>query len=173
MAAQVVQIVCGEGWGTGTAVAPGFVLTAKHVVEGCEEAGFDLQVIWTHSERDVAVIGWATNGPLVDPPMRAPILGENITCIGYPARPGDNRTTLTVTTGVVASIEGTKMRVTCPIYYGNSGGPVYGDDGYQIGVVVSMLAFLGLPYDGWYYAESWPYGLYESTPAVTESHSQE
>ncbi len=70
------------------------------------------------------------------------VIGERVYVVGYPVQLGSEKQELTVTDGLVAGPtdhEG-QMRITAPVYFGNSGGGVWSDRGELVGIAVSIYA---------------------------------
>lgn len=140
---------------TGVEVARNVVVTAKHCLEGKKRndnfsAG---GVVWyVDKTYDYAVIVF-TGDPLrlEQKPkalgveyisMRQARIGEHLYVVGYPVQLGDHEQALTVTDGVRAGPvddEG-QERITAEVYFGNSGGGVWGDDGALLGISVAVFA---------------------------------
>jgi S1-C subfamily serine protease len=128
-------------------VGRGIVVTAKHCVDHLElggetEAGM---VIYMSPDLDFALLFDAGRLQNPRPAIRAPRLGEHIYAIGYPVQLATKEQELTVTDGIVCGPgdgEG-HLRITAPIYYGNSGGGLWAEDGAFVGVTVS--GFLEMP----------------------------
>ena len=82
-------------------------------------------------------------------------LGDRVFVVGWPSQLTGG-TALTVTDGVIAGLELTKnghVRITAPVYFGNSGGGVWSDRGDLVGIAVSMYAVplvsgKPIPYEG-------------------------
>lgn len=135
---------------TGVAVAWGVVLTAKHCVEDGAETNdnFDTQggiVKYVSPSTDFAVIVYPDINQMVGTayiPMRTAAIGEHIYVVGYPVQMGSRDQELTVTDGIVAGPANSDLesRITAPVYFGNSGGGVWSDDGYLVGIAVSIFA---------------------------------
>ncbi len=77
--------------------------------------------------------------------LRPPRLGEHVYTMGYPNQLATDTQELTVTDGVAAGPidEEGHLRITAPIYFGNSGGGCWGEDGALLGITVS--GFVELP----------------------------
>jgi S1-C subfamily serine protease len=77
--------------------------------------------------------------------IRQSRVGEHIYVVGFPVQLSTGKQALTVTDGVVAGpINGDgEVRITAPVYFGNSGGGVWGDDGALIGIAVNIYAYSG------------------------------
>ena len=138
--------------GTGILFAAGTaVVTNHHVVEGCPQVAVarDRQV------RSAIVSGKDDGNDLALLELERPLrggdahlrprskvsVGERAVVAGFPFTSGDG---FTVTTGNISATRGPAGRTglfqfTAPIQQGNSGGPVIGDDGAILGVVVSKL----------------------------------
>jgi len=135
--------------GTGFLVAPGFVVTNRHVVGGCKrittgKEDRELFLKATDNQVDLALM---TGQPRRD--VNAKIasgevsLGEAVTVAGFPLR-GMLAEQLNVTDGTVSSLAGVGgdarlFQMTAPVQPGNSGGPVLNTLGQVVGVVVSRL----------------------------------
>ena len=134
---------------TAVDVGTGILITAKHCVDG-EEQGLGSQssagmVIYISPVLDFALLfdSARMNHPV--PAMRAPKLGEHVYAIGFPVQLSTKEQKLTVTDGIMAGPDDGEghLRFTAPIYFGNSGGGVWAEDGALIGISVS--GFLSLP----------------------------
>lgn len=162
-----VQIECGKGepmrpGGTAVDIGHGALVTARHVVEGDEDCVFVLDqgdnvlkyATWTKKDpdHDIALL----YSPDLEQANSAgaslcePQLGDELIAVGYPRGPNDRIQRLSVTTGVVSSEgwgEG-EVRITAPIYFGNSGGGAWNRRGSCLtGVTVSGF----MQMDGWYF----------------------
>lgn len=125
----------------------GMVVTARHCIESDEEGLMALgtekslgTLRYVSDEHDFALFHdfGRLDERLVE--LRAPELGEHLYAVGFPmqiALGGKQR--LTVSDGVFAGPEDNhgSLRFTAAIYFGSSGGGVWGDDGAFIGVSVS------------------------------------
>ena len=138
--------------GSGILFGDGAVtVTNHHVVAGCSR----VDVVRDGQERSAAVAGVDGGNDLVllelDRTLRGGgaylrlrpkvSVGERAVVAGFPFTSGDG---FTVTTGNISATRGPAGRTglfqfTAPIQQGNSGGPVIGDDGAILGVVVSKL----------------------------------
>ncbi|MFD1342819.1 S1C family serine protease [Litorisediminicola beolgyonensis] len=141
--------------GSGFFVNTTDIVTAAHVVDGCERLELDngthLQLIARDPERDLAVLSAPGRAGRFLPLSRAatPLLGETIYALGFPYRALLEQG-LTVTSGNVSAMPGPrdparKIMLSAPIQPGNSGGPVLNRAGEVIGMVVSRadeLAYL-------------------------------
>jgi S1-C subfamily serine protease len=166
-----VHSVCSwiEGGGSGVIVDSTHVITAKHVVEGLQADDCDLAVNnkWYKAHvtayklsgtvdaavlelsmplADVTPVEWRTAEP-----------GERVIVTGYPMQlTRGYKQQLTVTDGLLAIQDWTDEldRITAQVYFGNSGGPVWDEDGKLIGIAVCLFAWddpLGgfpIPFDG-------------------------
>ncbi len=132
---------------TGVDVGRGIVVTAKHCVDELElgaetEAGM---LIYMSPTLDFALLFDTGRLSNERPAMRAPRLGEHIYAIGYPVQLATRKQALTVTDGIVCGPDDGEghMRISAPLYYGNSGGGLWAEDGSFVGVTVS--GFLEMP----------------------------
>lgn len=142
---------------TAVDIGMGRVVTAKHCVEDEDptrnwELGDKTSigvVVFKSDDRDFAVLvnqDWVKHPA---PMMRAPRMGEHVYTVGYPVQVVTDKQELTVTDGVAAGPlddEG-HLRITAPIYYGNSGGGCWAEDGSLVGITVSgVLQLPGMNY---------------------------
>lgn len=147
-----IAVVCknGEGFGTGVIVAPDYVLTAQHVVDGCkDETGasglivvtsfgteYDglAEVIVEDDETDIArlyVPGIRGPSVVIGPPPHA---GDEV-CF-TPSFPDRNRSC-----GYVQHEKGevgTEIRFTGLVQPGNSGSGLYDSQGRLVGLVTIL-----------------------------------
>lgn len=134
---------------TAVDVGRGMVVTAKHCVDELD-AGTDTDegyLVYKSVARDFAVLFDTGRLDAVRACMRAPKFGEHLYAVGYPAQlAAPAEMALTVTDGVFAGptdeSDGS-VRITAPIWFGNSGGGVWADDGCLLGISVS--GFLQVP----------------------------
>lgn len=138
--------------GTGFAVtSDGVLITNNHVVEGCENvkvhadgAQFDAVVVVRDPANDLAVLK-ADFRPTAVFALREsnPQLMQDIYVAGYPF--GVNiSSSVKVTKGIVSSLTGlgnnfSNIQIDAAIQPGNSGGPIFDDNGNVLGVAVSSL----------------------------------
>lgn len=145
---------------TGTAwLGPkGYLITANHVVTGATVLGLaqngkvigTADVVVTDPANDIAILrpnfadGPHTSIALRRSPAR---LGERAFTLGYPA-PDALGLSIKMTTGVVSATAGSDggegrkddpriLQISVPVQSGNSGGPLFDDAGYAIGLVVA------------------------------------
>lgn len=129
---------------TGIRVHPTRVVTAKHCLEDDAKVGdsYEGGRVTHIGASDWAVFG--NPGPLWAPyiEMRPARLGEHLYVVGYPVQLEDGKVQLTVTDGIAAGPTDNDgfARITAPVYFGNSGGGVWGDDGALLGVAVAIYA---------------------------------
>jgi S1-C subfamily serine protease len=135
-----------HGHGTGFAVAQVgdrvWLATARHVADEPENPVtrarqpfrdlYDPRVEWVDQAHDLALVSFHTDRqePLLHlnggPPPR---LGEPVWSVGYPLQAG-----LRISYGLWSG----GNRMTAPIHFGNSGGPVLDARGVVVGVLVSV-----------------------------------
>ena len=141
-AVQHTVFLAGSGC-TGVAVGGDRLVTAKHCVPDDAKAGDAYEggeLLYISPSYDFAVA--RLPGPHVRIALRAGELGEHIYVVGWPVQLGSGEQALTVTDGLVAGpvdAEG-QARITAPVYFGNSGGGVWADDGALVGIAVSIYA---------------------------------
>ena len=142
--------------GTGFIVSEGNVVTANHIVKGCQQSIKMLQgngavstkglVLRRDDAGDLAVIHAEdlqvkTNVEFrIAPAIRA---GESVAVFGYPLS-GMLSSTGNIVAGYITSLAGTgddasKMQISAPIAPGDSGAAVLDSSGNVIGMVVSLL----------------------------------
>lgn len=145
-----------EWSGTGWALNNGYVVTNHHVVDnartirltftrGEEVACYSGEVAVTDEENDLAIIhindpqfkGFGTLPYAVKTALAE--VGESVFVLGYPmtSTMGDE---IKLTTGIVSSHSGfqgdrSQYQISAPVQSGNSGGPLFDDDGNIIGIV--------------------------------------
>lgn len=150
--AQTTSIASGSGIAIST---DGFIATNYHVVEGGIEFFVDVftngvkksykaEVIKTDEENDLAII------KIADPAfknfrqlpysfkMQGINVGETVFAMGYP-RPGLQGEEVKVTDGIISSKTGFQndnktYQISAPIQPGNSGGPLFDNEGNLIGL---------------------------------------
>jgi TPR repeat protein len=136
--------------GTGFFVSEaGHIVTNAHVVEGCQTVRSSLRGtlrrVSVDEESDLALyialekteaIARLHGG-------RGARAGESVVAVGFPLS-GLLSSDPIVTTGIISALSGLRndrrtIQITAPVQPGNSGGPVLGENGSVIGVVVSKL----------------------------------
>lgn len=132
---------------TAVDIGGGRVVTAKHCVDEVDIGAKTAIGVLTYRDPDHD-FAFLVNQEWVKHPaanLRAPILGEHVYAVGYPMQLSTDTQELTVTDGVVCgpSDEEGHLRFTAPIYFGNSGGGVWAEDGSLVGISVS--GFLEMP----------------------------
>ncbi len=133
--------------GSGFRIAPGYLITNRHVIAGCTRLRVDGQLIGqvvAHDERnDIALVRFPRgSGAVASIRAGRPRLGEAVTAAGYPLQ--GLLTGLSATNGNVSRLSGmggdTRMiQISAPVQPGNSGGPLLDASGSVIGVVVAKL----------------------------------
>jgi S1-C subfamily serine protease len=182
-----------DGRGTGVILKSGiggsYIATAYHVVTTDKQykAAFSCKfhialsgaldkkitaVIVAHDEkRDLAILKVLPNLGLstfveYDSRFGVDTVGETVYVAGYPQIFADNKVYLSVTRGVLATVNvspnnsavdsGLFHRIDAQIYFGSSGGGVWNEDGDLVGLVDVIFAHdvedgYSVPYDGQYY----------------------
>ena len=136
--------------GTGFFVSDGgHIITNAHVVEGCRTVnasrGGKLSKVSVDSESDLAIYV-SSERPTAFARLRGgreARPGEAVVAIGYPLR-GLLSSDQIVTTGIISALSGMKndrsrIQITAPVEPGSSGGPLLGENGSLVGVVVGKL----------------------------------
>lgn len=147
-ASELLQAASGSGFAVSY---EGHIITNNHVIEGCENVRLhrngsvvDAVVVSRDPLNDLAVIQADFTPSIVFPiDNRNPQLMQDIYVAGYPF--GENiSSSLKVTRGIVSSLTGlgnnfSNMQIDAAIQPGNSGGPIFNNDGNVIGVAVATL----------------------------------
>jgi S1-C subfamily serine protease len=136
--------------GTGFFVSgEGHIVTNAHVVEGCRDVrasrGGELTKIAVDTASDLALY-LAKEKPSVFAHLRSgrgARVGEAVVAIGFPMS-GLLSSDPIVTTGSISALSGVNndrrmIQISAPIQPGNSGGPLLGENGSVVGVVVAKL----------------------------------
>ncbi|HWC64137.1 MAG TPA: tetratricopeptide repeat-containing serine protease family protein [Rhizomicrobium sp.] len=139
------------GNGTGFYVSgAGDIVTAAHVVTGCDgelrsPLGV-LKVVADDAQSDVALLTAGRKSPAFIRLRggRGARVGEAVVAIGYPLQ-GILGQDQIVTTGTLSSLAGLQndrrnIQISAPVQPGNSGGPIVGEDGALVGVLVSSIS---------------------------------
>ncbi|WP_217520187.1 S1C family serine protease [Roseicyclus elongatus] len=143
-----------QGSGTGFFVNPSDIVTARHVIEGCNrltlEDGTELRLIESDRVLDLAVLASPVRSPnwLGVAQNTGPRLGQTAYALGYPYR-GLIDSGLSVTSGNISALgrahdPGHRIMLSAPVQPGNSGGPLVSADGTVLGVIVSRLDDLAI-----------------------------
>jgi S1-C subfamily serine protease len=143
--------------GTGFAISSnGIIVTNNHVIEGANTIKvrginsdfnkiFNAKIVMSDKNNDLALIQIDDNNftslgtvPFTIKPTLAGV-GENIFVLGYPLRAtmGDE---IKLTNGIVSSKTGfqgdiTSYQISAPVQPGNSGGPLFDNQGNLIGII--------------------------------------
>jgi S1-C subfamily serine protease len=136
--------------GTGFFVSEnGHLVTSAHVVNGCQTVrsshGGALRMIFTDEESDLALFV-ASEKPEAIARLRGgreARAGESVVAVGFPFN-GLLSSDPIVTTGIISALSGVKndrrrIQISAPVQPGNSGGPLLGENGSVVGVVVAKL----------------------------------
>jgi S1-C subfamily serine protease len=140
--------------GTGFFVSPtGQIVTNAHVVNGCKEVRYqqeNLTVSAVDAASDLALLSSnrksQTFGKIRS--GRGPRPGEEVVTVGFPLA-GLLSSDPIVTTGIISALAGIRndrrfVQTTAPVQPGNSGGPLLGENGAVVGVVVGKLNALAV-----------------------------
>lgn len=136
--------------GSGFYVGPRLLLTAAHVVTGCQTValtdGTALELVGVDADRDVAALRapQASTSWLGLAAPTALRLGQRVHAVGYPYF-GLSGTGLNVAGGNVSALAGMDdnprfVAITAPVQPGNSGGPLLDAHGSVAGLVVARLS---------------------------------
>lgn len=159
MSLSVAVLMASDWSGTGWALKDGYVVTNHHVVENAnsivlkfQRGGrlfeYDAEVVAVDADHDLALIHitaasfpgfgdipYAVKTDLAD-------VGESVFVLGYPLTDtmGDE---IKLTTGIISSHSGYQgdqslYQISAPVQPGNSGGPLFDDNGNVVGIVCAM-----------------------------------
>ena len=141
------------GTGTGFVINPDYVVTADHVLEGCNQVA----LVHAHQKTVVQTVARDRSNDLgllrLDKAFLHTAklrggssirLGERVSNYGYPLF-GDISTSATITEGNINNLSGvgndsTVMQFDAPTQPGNSGGPLLDSSGNVVGVVIYILS---------------------------------
>ncbi|HVO58673.1 MAG TPA: serine protease [Dongiaceae bacterium] len=96
----------------------------------------DAEVVGRHKDLDLALV-WVprhTGSTEFTQPIAAPHEGQTIYVIGHP-----EGLRYSLSTGIISRLQNSTLQISAPISPGNSGGPVYDQQGNLLGVVSSTL----------------------------------
>ena len=146
-----------KGSGSGFLLPQGFVVTNHHVIEGADsftitigsgvtQQAFDARVIAEDINNDLAlleVIDFDGNASLEIPIRTRARVGESVVALGYPMVDTLGRE-LKVTDGIISALSGyqgdiTSFQITAPVQPGNSGGPLFSENGELLGVINARI----------------------------------
>ena len=150
-----------HGWGSGVLLGPAHhvlghavLATANHVAhDGCSITvrGQPAVVLSRDEKADIALLLIPAYSPWYLEQSR-PWLGMPVVTVGWPVQLKDDEGHLQVSRGHVEVDFGDRLKVSSPAFFGNSGGPVFDEDGKLVGLLVSMSVSFGYPIDGQYFA---------------------
>jgi TPR repeat protein/S1-C subfamily serine protease len=136
--------------GTGFFVSEtGHIVTNAHVVKDCQTVrssrGGTLRKVSVDEESDLAIY-IASEKPDTFARLRGgrgARAGESVVAVGFPLT-GVLSSDPIVTTGIISALSGLRndrrtIQITAPVQPGNSGGPLLGENGGVVGVVVGKL----------------------------------
>ncbi|MFZ4765801.1 MAG: trypsin-like peptidase domain-containing protein, partial [Roseimicrobium sp.] len=150
--------VLNAGSGTRLFIAPRFIVTNAHVVDGWDVATIEdstgqhmtAKVESLDEKNDLAILSVETNASQSFLTLRneGAELAEEVFTIGFP-NPEIQGTNAKYTDGKISSDSGINddrrfYQTTVPVQPGNSGGPLVNSDGQVIGVMTSRLSDMGM-----------------------------
>ena len=141
-----------NGTGSGFLLPKGFVVTNHHVIKGADSftvtigkgitEKFDAKVIAEDINNDLALLEIENFDSTVN--LEIPIrtrarVGESVVALGYPMVNTLGRE-MKVTDGIISALSGyqgdiTSFQITAPVQPGNSGGPLFSENGELLGVI--------------------------------------
>src|SRR5262249_37901666 len=127
----------------------GHVVTNAHVVAGCKyvrsSRGGQISQVAIDEASDLALYIASEKIPFAALLRggKGPRVGESVIAIGFPLK-GLLSSDAIITTGTISALAGVKndrrtIQITAPVQPGNSGGPLVGENGSVVGVVVGKL----------------------------------
>jgi S1-C subfamily serine protease len=158
-----VEVECPDGrsgWGSGVILGPahhalGYVVlaTAAHVTKpGCDATvrGRPVVELARDEEADVSLVLMEGDGywPLE---LSRGWLGMPVVAVGWPVQPKTGKAGLQVSRGWYTADLGDRLKVSAPTYFGNSGGPIFDEDGRLVGLLVSGLISWNYSVEGEHY----------------------
>lgn len=159
-----VKIILDRGHGSGVVIGDGTtILTAKHVVEADTDGivtiktndghEYKAKVVSMGVEDDVAKLKLLDDVVLPAAKLADsnPVVGDSVEVVGHPVN-----LEYIHTYGHVSSYQLDVMVYDATTYLGNSGGPIFNEDGEVVGIVSYMYALSmgGMPAPiGYYFAE--------------------
>ena len=144
--------------GTGWALGSGYIVTNNHVIEGARiisikgiggnlNTGYNAEVVATDKINDIAILkitdpnfkGFGTIPYAIQQKMAD--VGEDVFVLGYPLTQALGNE-IKLTNGIVSSRTGyqgdiSTYQISAPVQPGNSGGPMFDNNGNVIGIVVA------------------------------------
>ncbi len=151
-----VKVTNPTGYGSGVHIGNGYIVTAAHVVVGAPDLDIklddgsiikDVEVMWINTKYDIALLHVGASEGFEGAALECtnPQIGTPITVEGNPLG-----MEFVVSYGHVGSTPQTVLwngKVVWPIVYtidadaspGNSGGPVYNEDGEVVGILVGRV----------------------------------
>lgn len=151
-----LSVAITSSWGTGFVIAPGYLLTANHVVQGQTAVLVGplpsnrwavAEVVQTDAALDLALLKGRLDVPALSLASSADLpTGLEINVIGYP-QPRVQGIGKKITHGIVNGYRSEKqnaqdvglIQISAEVAKGNSGGPVIAPDGTVIGMVQRKL----------------------------------
>lgn len=154
------------GWGSGViASSDGYIITNTHVIDGgdsasvvlCDGSEYDAKLIGYDTSSDIALIKIDAEGLTAAEFASSSDLrvGDSVAAIGNPLSP-DLR--LTMTSGIISALNReinangvamTLIQTDASINEGNSGGPLFNDQGQVIGITnMKMISTFGSGIEG-------------------------
>src|SRR5262249_34539249 len=144
--AFVLRMECGESIGSGFFVREGLVVTNAHVVgastrcalvrDGRNESS---DVVYSDTERDVAVLRTKVAGVWLPPLSQRPRIGDAGSAWGFP----QGRNELAASTGTIRGLKYGFVIHDALIAAGNSGGPLVDGTGHVVGMNTLLFKLPG------------------------------
>lgn len=140
-----------SGFGSGLLVKGGYVITCWHVIDGAERVSISVggkdhvaKLVQKDVSNDIAILKVANVGEGAPLSLSGDMkLGEKIFTLGYP-HPDLQGSDVKFTTGSISSLTGIDnspryFQISAPVQSGNSGGPLFDEQGNLVGVVAAKL----------------------------------
>ncbi len=147
---RLLQVASGSGFAVS---AQGHIVTNDHVIDGCNRVDVHVQgrsiptrLLYRDPVNDLAVLqGDFAPAQVFALSRRNPSIMQEIYVAGYPFG-ADISTSIKVTKGIVSSLAGignniSNIQIDAALQPGNSGGPIFDEQGNVIAVAVAKLDF--------------------------------
>lgn len=140
-----------SGFGSGLVVKGGYVLTCWHVVDGVERISVSFEgtdhvanIVQKDAANDIAILKVGDLDCGIQLNLSDGVkLGEKVFTLGYP-HPDLQGSDVKFTTGSISGLTGPEktpryFQISAPLQAGNSGGPLFDEQGNLVGIVAAKL----------------------------------